>query len=76
MAGASKHNSLEEFWRQRIVREARVEATRVEPMGGGYADARLGSSFGAGQRSAAVVSAPIVPRAGDYRYRSQQLYSW
>ena len=63
LGGPSKHNAMEEFWRERLAKEANPAAASTVTFG----DNRLAAGFGAPQRTAFVPSEPLIPRAGDYR---------
>ena len=63
LGGPSKHNAMEEFWRERLAKEANPCAASTVTFG----DNRIGAGFGAPQRQQFVPSEPLIPRAGDYR---------
>ena len=61
LGGPSKHNAAEEFWRQRLAKEAKAAEAKAT------SDSRVSSGFAPAQRSAYVAAEPLIPRAGDYR---------
>ena len=61
LGGPSKHNAAEEFWRQRLAKEAKAAEAKAT------GDSRVSSGFAPAQRSAYVAAEPLIPRAGDYR---------
>jgi hypothetical protein len=63
LGGPSKHNAQEEFWRQRLAKEANPASASTVT----YGDSRVSAGFGAAQRTRFVPTEPLIPRAGDYR---------
>ena len=54
LGGPSKHNAAEEFWRQRLAKEAKAAEAKAT------SDSRVSSGFAPAQRSAYVAAEPLI----------------